>query len=232
MKKNDWFLIIALALLVAALWFFNKSAIDIEFQNHFYNFEDKSWAIDKDEPIKKFIFYKFPKIIFGVLIVVFLALSIIAFKRKKDFLFDRRHQFLLIFLGLVLIPLIAGNIKKFTNIYCPNQLEIYGGKYPYVKILEEYPQDFKQIKKGKCFPAGHAVTGFALFIFFFALRKKSHKIIGFFSAIVIGWVLGLYQIAKGVHFFGDTVITMLVCFILAGLITRIYTKFLIENKDV
>ncbi len=183
MKKNDLLLIVGLALLALALWFFNQSAIDIELQNYFFNFTEKSWLIDKNEPIKKFIFYKFPKILLGIAIIAFLIVSIFAFKKKNDFLFARRHQFLLIFLGLVFIPLIAGNIKKFTNVYCPNQLEIYGGNYPYVKIFEKYPTDSKQIKKGQCFPAGHAITGFSLFIFFFALKKKSHKMIGFFSAI-------------------------------------------------
>lgn len=225
MKKNDWILIASLLLLILSLWLFNNSDIDVNLQNYLYNFSDHSWLIDKDEPIKKFIFYKFPKILFGVCITVFLVLTILAFKRKNDFLYSKRNQIFLIFLGLSLIPLIAGNIKKFTNIYCPNQLEIYNGKYPYVKIFEKYPSDFKQIKKGQCFPGGHAVTGFALFIFFFALAKKSHKMIGFFCAFVLGWLLGFYQMAKGVHFISDTFIAMLVCFILAALIEKIYKKF-------
>jgi membrane-associated PAP2 superfamily phosphatase len=147
-------------------------------------------------------------------------------RRIYQFLRKYRHNILLTLLGLSLIPLIAGNVKKFTNIYCPSQLEIYNGNYPYVKIFENYPADFIQTKKGKCFPAGHAITGFSLLILFFSLTKKSHKIGGLILGILLGWILGTYQMFKGAHFFGDTLIAMFLCFLLAALITRVYEGFL------
>lgn len=198
----------------------NYTNIDIIIQNHFFNFETKKWLIDRNEPIKKFIFYNFPKILFGLLILVILIFAVLGFRKKSPFFFTNRHKFLLIFLGLSLIPLIAGNVKKFTNIYCPSELAIYDGNYPYVKVLEHYDENFQQIKKGKCFPAGHAVTGFALLILFFAFEKKNHKILALFLAIISGWILGLYQMMKGAHFFSDTLTAMLLCFLLAALIYR------------
>lgn len=240
-SKIDLLIIADLALIILALCLFHYSDIDVQIQNHLFDFDKKTWLIDRDEPVKKFIFYIFPKVIFGVAIVFFLVAAVLGFKNKSEYFFQNRHKFLLIFLGLALIPLIAGNIKKFTNIYCPNQLSIYNGSYVYTKILETNhninlkasPDVFQKepVKRGQCFPAGHPVTGFALFILFFALEKKSLRIFGFCSAMLLGWITGLYQMAKGAHFLGDTVVAMLVCFLLAAAIARIYEVQLAKRSN-
>jgi len=236
-KNQVNFLIIAdLALLIVALCFVNYSDFDVHLQNHLFNFETKSWLIDAQEPINKFIFYTFPKILLGVAIFMVLAATILGFKNKSQFCFDNRHKFLLIFLGLTLIPLTVGNIKKFTDIYCPNQLAEYSGEYPHTHIFEKYDKNFLELRriksphgelqhgkanKGQCFPAGHPVTAFCLMILFFALEKKSHKFYGLFVAVALGWILGFYQMAKGAHFFGHNLVSMLACFLVAALIARV-----------
>ena len=325
-QKINLLILATIILGVAALCWINYSDIDLELQRRLFDFETKAWLVDRNEPIAKFIFYKFPKICLGIFIVATLVATVLGFRKgaktheildanasrmtsvededfdanaprmtsvvgenfdaiasrmtsveDEDFdanasrmtsvvgenfdaiasrmtdkkansphtrhpcaqredlmsliqkLKKYRHNILLTLLGLSLIPLIAGNIKKFTNIYCPSQLEIYNGNYPYVKILESYPADFVQTKKGKCFPAGHAITGFSLLILFFSLHKKSHKIFGLILGTLLGWILGTYQMFKGAHFFGDTLIAMFVCFLLAALITRVYEGLLAKN---
>jgi hypothetical protein len=233
LNKIDLLILIDLILMALSLCLINYSNIDLVIQDYFFDFTQKSWIVDKDEMIKKFIFYQFPKILLGLTIITLAVFSFLGFKKKSPFFTKNRHRFFLIFLGLCLIPLIAGNIKKFTNVYCPNQLEYYGGGKPYVKIFDHYPSGFYQEKKGKCFPAGHAVTGFSLLILFFALAKKTHRIYGLCAGLALGFIMGIYQMAKGVHFFGDTLISMLVCFLLAALIARIYEcKFLVKNGDL
>lgn len=219
-QKNS-FIIASLALLVLALSFAQFSNFDVALQNNFFDFTQKKWLVDKDEPRAKFFFYQLPKILLGLAIIFSLAASFFAKNRQK---------FFLIFLGLALIPFIAGNVKKFTNIYCPTQLEIYGGDKPYVKIFDSYPKNFVQKKNGQCFPAGHAVSGFCLFILFFALQKKSHKIFVFMAALIWGWALGLYQMLKGAHFFSDTLVAMLLCFLLAAVISRLYETHLAKSS--
>ncbi|MBM5782377.1 MAG: phosphatase PAP2 family protein [Pelagibacterales bacterium] len=226
MRNNKFYLLLlANILLLSSLLWVNFSNIDIEIQNYFFDLQTNSWIVDKEEPLGKLIFYKLPKVLFGLAILGTLIFAILGFKKKNAFLFSNRHNLLLIFLGFCLIPLIAGNIKKFTNIYCPCQLTLYGGDKPYVKIFDHYPAEFQQNKVGQCFPAGHAVTGFALFILFFAFKGRNQKIIAFLSAFFFGWILGLYQMMKGAHFFGDTLIAMLICFLLAAIIAKIYSKF-------
>ncbi len=221
-KKIDRLIFIDIALILLTLALFNYTNIDVAIQNHFFDFETKTWLFDCAEPIKRFFFYNLPKFLLGGVIIFFLVANSLTKKSRK---------FTLIILGLVLIPLIGGTLKRVTNIYCPCQLEIYDGKYPYVKILESYPKNFRQQKSGKCFPAGHAVTGFALMILFFGLKKKSHKLLGLFGGIGAGWILGFYQMAKGVHFLSDTVVSMFCSFLLAAIIARFYEVHLAKRSN-
>lgn len=232
-KSQINLLIIAdLVILALALCFVNYSDFDVSLQNHFFNFETKKWLIDSSEPVKRFIFYTFPKILFGILAFVILVLTVISFKKNHQ----NRYRLLLILLGLAIIPLTVGNVKKITNIYCPNQLALYSGQYPHLTIFEKQSEEFKQLQKtmsphgelrhgkrnkGQCFPAGHSISGFALMILFFGLKKKSHKFVGLFTSIALGCILGFYQMAKGAHFFGHNLITMIACFLVAALIARI-----------
>lgn len=219
---NSFFIAINLALILLALWFFQVSDVDLKIQNHFYNFTTQTWLIDRNEPVKKLLFYQLPKILLGGLIVIVLITCLIGFLKKKNKFYNYRHQLLLTLIGLSLIPLIAGNVKKFTNIYCPDQLEIYNGNKPYVKIFDHYPQGFVQEKKGQCFPAGHAVTGFSLYILAFVFLNKKLKYLSFFTATIVGWVLGFYQILKGAHFISDTLIAMLLSLLIAQIIKIIF----------
>ena len=116
-KISNLMMIINLALIIISLSIFQKTDIDLKIQNNFYNFVDNSWIIDRNEPVKKFIFYQLPKILLGIAIISSLVISIIAFIEKKNKFYHKRYDILLIFIGLSLIPLIAGNVKKFTNIY-------------------------------------------------------------------------------------------------------------------
>lgn len=219
--KIDFYIIASGFLVILTLILANYSDFDVKIQNHFFNFEQKKWLINAAEPIERWIFYQIPKILIGITIFLLIFCVFFAFKGKNRDFYKNRYRLLLVFLGLVFIPLTVGNIKKFTNIYCPNQLEIYGGKYPYVKIFDHYDKNFKQEKLGKCYPAGHPVTGFCLFILFFAFRSKALKILGLFSALILGSILSFYQIAKGAHFVSDCVLSMFLCFFVAAILARI-----------
>ena len=261
-KKQYYFLFaINLILLAAALCFARYSNFDVELQKHFFNQDTGEWLIDADEPIKRFYFYNLPKILLGLTIAAFLVLSILGFKSenqkknnqfffkflfKNQFFYKNRHKFMLIFLGLALIPLIVGNIKKFTNIYCPNQLALYSGEYPHFRIFEEKTADFKQLQcqksphgeilhgecdKGQCFPAGHPVTAFALVILFFALKSTFWRYFWLVSSISLGWVLGAYQMLKGAHFFSHVLVSMILCFLVAAIIEMLYNGKVKEKNS-
>ncbi len=220
-RKIDLVILGNILLIILAIILIDKTNIDLTIQNLLFDFNHTKWLVDKNEPVAKFFFYNLPKYLLGLTIISSLLILILNHKNKLPSSFKKyQRQIFILFLGITIIPLVAGNIKKFTDIYCPNQLAIYDGKYPYTKILEPYPVDFKPLKKGQCFPAGHAVTGFCFMILFFVFKGRAWKITGLLSGVVLGWVLGSYQMFKGVHFFGDTLVGMLCCFLVALLIVR------------
>lgn len=225
-KNIDLLILTTLLLIILTLFLIKLSNIDVFIQNYFFDFTDKEWLIDKSEPFKKNIFHKLPKIIFGLLILLTIFF---AFKYRTNNYF-RYQQALLIVIGLTVNPIISANIKKFTNIYCPAQLKIYSGNHDYHKIFYINQPDELKNKKGQCFPAGHAVAGFSLFILFFVFQTRFLQISSLIMAILAGWIIGSYQIIKGDHFFGDTLISMLLCFVLSAIIARIFFTIKKINK--
>lgn len=65
-------------------------------------------------------------------------------------------------------------------------------------------------KPGKCFPGGHAATGFALLAAFFALWLQRRRLAYFYlvAALVLGAGMGWTQMMRGAHFFSHNLWTL------------------------
>ncbi|MGL5511929.1 MAG: phosphatase PAP2 family protein [Sporomusa sp.] len=124
---------------------------------------------------------------------------------------------------MILCPLIASGAKQVTNVYCPYEIERYGGSQPYVKPLSSYPKDFKQKQRGLGFPAGHAAGGFSLFALFFFFKQRKVKILFGCLAMSVGIFMAAYQILRGQHYLGDTLVTVFGCLLLNLLVFRIFS---------
>ena len=204
--KIDRQLLTTSALLLAALALFELTNIDIWLEDHLYLGAHR-WLMDAKNPLWRFLLYdgiKAALILLGVTLLIGYAVS---FRSARVRPFRGRCRLLL--LALAFVPLIIAGLKDYTNVYCPYQLERYGGDKPYVKVFEAYPKDFHQTDKGRGFPAGHASGGFSLMALYFVLRQKRHKLLGLLFGLGIGWAMGMYQMAKGAHFLSHTVVTML-----------------------
>jgi membrane-associated PAP2 superfamily phosphatase len=78
-------------------------------------------------------------------------------------------------------------LKYFSPYSCPWDLVAYGGSNP----LE-----------GRCLPAAHPLTGFALFGLYLALRESKSRAawVVLAAAWLIGLAAGAIQVARGAHF--------------------------------
>ena len=199
-------------LIVLVIMLFEFTNLDLVIQSHFYNFTTHSWLVTDQDFWLWLVLYKGVKIC----IVVFGVGLIIAYIRRA------RQELLLLILAIALVPILIGLGKKTSNIHCPSAIEYFNGDKPYVRLLGTYPADFVQIKPGKCYPAGHASGGFALMALFFFFKRKSYRYFGLALGIALGWIMGFYQITKGAHFFSDTVVTMLVAWLVI-LLLRLLT---------
>ena len=126
-------LFICFILLAAVLLTEKFTNADTALQNLFYRPETHEWLINpalhqKLSPV----FYKGLKFLLaatGAGCLIFLLLSL-----KKPSLAVRRRPVLILLLSIVFVPLVVAGAKYFTNVYCPYQLNIYNGLYPFVRM--------------------------------------------------------------------------------------------------
>ena len=191
-------------LLVASLFFFNSTDIDLVVQRLLYDPQHRCWLIDANQPVLRFIFYSGVK---GLLFaagggIIIAWLSGFWSNRLRPF---RRVLFFLI-LSMGLVPLVVGGGKRVTNVFCPSELTIFNGNKPYVKLFDPMPPRVGE--RGCCFTAGHASGGFSLMSLYFLPENRHRRYQGLAVGFGLGWLMGLYQMAKGAHFLSHTVVTM------------------------
>ena len=133
---------------------------DTDLQEYFFDRPHNRWLIYPELHKKLSVFfYKGIKTLLAVTALCCLARLALSIRQKQ--LRPDNKPYWIMLLSIIFVPALIAGAKYVTNVYCPYQLNIYNGLYPFVRILESYPADFIQPKPGRCFPAGHATAGFA-----------------------------------------------------------------------
>lgn len=116
--------------------------------------------------------------------------------------------------SVVLAVGLVGLLKVVTNVDCPWDLTLFGGKYPFVHLFAPRPDG---LRAGQCFPAAHASSGYALMALYFVFRERSPALarLGLLSGIGIGLVFGLAQQSRGAHFLSHDVWSAFICWSVA-----------------
>ena len=104
-------------------------------------------------------------------------------------------------------------VKAVTAVQCPWSLEQFGGHETYSKLLSPRPPTNKP---GRCWPGGHAATGFTLFALFFVLRDRRPRLAraAFVFAFALGTVFSVGRMMQGAHFFSHNVWTAIFCWLI------------------
>jgi membrane-associated PAP2 superfamily phosphatase len=94
---------------------------------------------------------------------------------------------------------VVGLLKTLTNVDCPWDLATFGGRFPFVELFADRPD---ALRLGRCFPAAHASSGYALLALYFTFRERHAGLakIGLAVGLVSGLTFGLAQQARGAHF--------------------------------
>jgi membrane-associated PAP2 superfamily phosphatase len=94
---------------------------------------------------------------------------------------------------------VVGLLKILTNVDCPWDLAPFGGRFPYVELFADRPD---ALRVGRCFPAAHASSGYALLALYFTLRERHAVLarVGLGLGVLAGLTFGLAQQARGAHF--------------------------------
>ena len=205
-------------LLVLCLVLFEVTDLDLRLQDAFYS-PASGWLIDRHDPVFRAAFYTVPKVMLVSIGIGSIAVLLASLKcaRLRTF----RRTCTLLVLALAIVPGTVSILKMTTNVYTPAQTTRYGGKKPYVKLFESYPEGFQQKKPGRGYPAGHASGGFALLVLFFVFKRPGLRILGLGAGLFVGWAMGLYQMLRGAHYLSHTIVSMLLAWILIVLLVRV-----------
>jgi membrane-associated PAP2 superfamily phosphatase len=110
-----------------------------------------------------------------------------------------RRMALHAWLGMTLVALAVAGLRELSAHSCPWDLAQFGGSAQWFPLFGEVAA---QSGPGRCLPAAHASSGFALFALYFALRDAHPRLAR--AALALAWVLGLaagaVQVVRGAHF--------------------------------
>ena len=127
-------------------------------------------------------------------------------------------------LTAISIPAIVGNLKQSTGVSCPVQEEFFGGTVQYVAIWDQLSNWTSQGQSLQCWPAGHASGGFALLAGRLWPRENTKESKWLALGLLVGWTMGLYQMARGQHYLSHTVSTMLIAWLVTSLALLVIVK--------
>ena len=139
--------------------------------------------------------------------------------RFSDLPFNRRLQ-------LAVTPLVAAGVvsllKSFSAVSCPWSLAEFGG-------VAHYGAHWRYLLEpdggsGGCFPAGHALSGFAFIGGYFAFRHHSPVVARRWltGAVLAGLFLGAVQQLRGAHFMSHTLWSGWLCWCIAWALDAVW----------
>lgn len=211
MQQNRYFLrnhlllpLLVFVLLAGAL---ELSALDLYVADLIYQAGGPGWTL-RSSTLFSDVLHDNAKAVVKVVGIALLAFAVISQFASRM----RPYRRAIWYLALVmpLSGLLVGIGKDITHVDCPWNLLRYGGEYPYIRLFEVHPGDYKY---GKCFPAGHASAGytFLALYFFLALLRPRWKYFGLTVGVVLGLVFGITQQIRGAHFLSHDLWTAAIC---------------------
>lgn len=96
-------------------------------------------------------------------------------------------------------------LKAHTSVYCPVETTLYGGQ----ELRKEWFENFtfwQQAGDGRCWPGGHASSGFTMVALYFIARRyrwqHAKPLLG--AILVLGMVFGTTRVLQGWHYMSHT----------------------------
>jgi membrane-associated PAP2 superfamily phosphatase len=193
-------------------------------QKFFYDDISHKWLLSHEKGSwLDIVFYTGIKKSIIAFAVIILFLYLYSFRKSAKKLREYREGLLIVWLSVAIVPALIGFLKATTNVPCPCDAFVFGGDYPYIRVLDSMPQEI--MKKFKCYPAGHASGGFALMSLFFLFKSKINQILALVVTLIIGWSMGIYKMLIGDHYLSHTIITMVLSWLLILIIKKVVNKY-------
>jgi membrane-associated PAP2 superfamily phosphatase len=142
-------------------------------------------------------------IVFGVLAIIGFVISLLPTRFR---VWRRSLGFLV--LALAVSTSIVTPLKALTAVHCPWSLSEFGGTETFTPLLSKRAATESP---GRCWPGGHASSGFSLLALFFLLRDKRPRSarVALVFALGLGAVFSLGRMMQGAHFLSHNLWTLL-----------------------
>jgi membrane-associated PAP2 superfamily phosphatase len=142
-------------------------------------------------------------IVFGVLAIIGFVISLLPTRLS---VWRRSLGFLV--LALAVSTSIVTPLKALTAVHCPWSLSEFGGTETFTPLLSKRAATESP---GRCWPGGHASSGFSLLALFFLLRDKRPRSarVALVFALGLGAVFSLGRMMQGAHFLSHNLWTLL-----------------------
>ncbi len=153
---------------------------------------------------------------YGIILIIW---SIKLRLLKRNIELEKKLLFLIAV--LILTPLTVALFKHYSPIICPIHIKEFGGDRYHISPLDIFKEGVFFSNNGKCFPAGHASGGFSLIALYFVMPSKLLKRYALCGSLTLGTIMGLYQMAKGMHYLSDTVATLTIAYLVSITMERL-----------
>lgn len=209
-----------LAVFVVAAILLEATQIDLWLADLIYRIEGGAWSLRRDPFVRDVLHNEANRVI-----SVFYALLLVAC--AASFFVERlaayRRGLVYLVVAIAGSTLLVALLKDVTRVNCPWSVDRYGGDVAYLPTLREI---LAHGPKVRCFPSGHASSGFALFAFYFFCRVYAPALrwYAFGVAMVVGLTFGIAQQLRGAHYVSHDVWTMAICWFVAVAATPILQK--------
>ncbi|RRV08034.1 phosphatase PAP2 family protein [Pseudomonas sp. v388] len=130
-----------------------------------------------------------------------------------------RRQLAYLVVAMAISTAVITPLKALTAVHCPWSLTEFGGVETHTALLSPRAET---AKPGRCWPGGHASTGFSLLAFFFALRDRYPRSarVALGLALGLGVVFSVGRMLQGAHFLSHNIWTLLIDWLICVLCYR------------
>lgn len=159
-------------------------------------------------------------IIIGIGALAGAIINTVPVGRKLPVVIDRKRC-LYVFVAMALSTSIVMPLKRATEMQCPWSLDRYGGVEHYSALTATRATPVE--KAGKCWPGGHASSGFCLFALFFALRDIRPRAarLALAAAVGLGICFSIGRMLQGAHFLSHNLWTALIDWTISAALYRL-----------
>ena len=212
---------------LATLLFLTRSLDgDLWLADHLYAMQGGEWAW-RDSFVAQTVVHHFGRELGIALWIGTFAAWLVARRRARWA--HLRAPLAYLAVAIVLSVLCVSWVKSWSNMDCPWDLTRYGGLRPFIGLWEVRPVG---LRRGACFPAGHAGGGYAwlsLYFFLGAVRPR-WRWAGLAAGIGLGLLFGIAQQLRGAHFASHDIASAAICWTVAIVTWQFFRPSLVRSR--